>query len=60
MRTSNEKMNLVPLSNLEVKLIYPPNFSTNCLEITSPIPIPSVFIFFALSFIDPKSLKIFP
>ena len=60
MRTSKVNTNLVPLSNLELKLIYPPNFSTNCFEMTSPIPIPSVFTFFALSFMDPNNLKIFP
>ena len=60
MRTSKENVNLVPLLNLELKWIDPPNFWTSCLEITRPIPIPSVLIFFALSFIDPNNLKIFP
>ena len=60
MRISKVNINLVPLLNLEVKSIDPPNFYTNCFEMTSPIPIPSVFIFFPLSFIDPNNLKSFP
>lgn len=59
-RTSKEKTNFVPLLNLELKLIYPPNNSTSYLEMTSPMPIPSVLMLFALSLMDPNNLNIFP
>jgi hypothetical protein len=59
-KTPNVKMNFAPLLNFDVKSIFPPNFSMIYFEITSPIPIPSVFIFFFLSFIDPNNLNSLP
>jgi hypothetical protein len=60
MKTSKVKKNFDPLLNLDAKSIWPPNFSIIYLEMTSPIPIPSVFIFIFLSFMDPNSLKSLP